>query len=194
MIDRFSKLFDTNSEQILKLCNCFSSYYSPPFFHLFCFSGIRFDLNIYRSLELVRYFFTIKLGNILLSFVLVVGLHYQVCIIVIVIWVTSTQGSCFSVLCIRMIVSLLKYSFKTQSCISYLLTFLTILLPCAALQSKYWLNDETIVLRQLYLSYFSFLPILGTLKFVFERRFHLSPAYLLWILDVHTCQVFFHLK
>ena len=75
----------------------------PLFFHLFCFSGIRFDLSIYRSLELVRYFFTIKLGNILLSFVLVLGLHYQVCIIVIVIWVTSTQGSCFSVLCIRMI-------------------------------------------------------------------------------------------
>ena len=105
----------------------------PLFFDLFCFSGIRFDLSSYLSLELVRYFFTIKLGNILLSFILVVGLHYQVCIIVIVIWVTSTQGSCFSVLCIRVIVSLLKYSFKTQSCISYWLfwRFFCLVLHCS---------------------------------------------------------------
>ena len=65
------------------------------FFHRFCFSWFRFDLDSYLSLELVQYFFTIKLRNILLSFIRCRFAWSG--LVVTVIWVTSVQGSfyCF---------------------------------------------------------------------------------------------------
>lgn len=79
-IEMFGKLININSEQILELFNCFLlCYYFFIFiiFHLFCFFWFYLDLD-YLSSEHVRFFFTLMLRYILLSFILVLGFYEHI--------------------------------------------------------------------------------------------------------------------